>query len=268
MEVQSERMRLPSGQQLVELFLQKHGNPDSTGWAPKRRFRFNFFTPADIYEATVENCIIPGVSWLDVGGGHQLFPENPQLAHSLVSRCSNVTAVDPSDNVHRNQFVHTKHQCLLEHFQTTEQFDIATMRMVVEHVANPAAFIDALSDLLKPGGIAIVFTVNAWSPITMISRFLPFGLHHPIKRMFWGGEEEDTFPVQYKMNTRKILNKHFATAGFEEAAFAKLDDLSTFGRFRILNYGELLAWKLFHSLGLNYPENCLLGIYKKRLIAP
>ena len=93
--------------------------------------------------------------------------------------------------------------------------------MVVEHVANPTAFVDALSCLLKPGGMAIVLTVNAWSPITLISRFLPFGLHHPIKRLFWGGEEEDTFPVQYKMNTRKILFKHFAKAGFEETVFAK-----------------------------------------------
>lgn len=264
MESQTKQPQLPTYEQLVELFLQKHGKPESTGWAPRRRFRFKYFFPADIYEATVNNCVLPGYSWLDVGGGHQLLPENAALARKLVARCSQVTAVDPSENVLRNDFVNVRHQCLLEQFETNEQFDIATIRMVVEHVSDPPAFVGALSKLVKPGGVAIVLTVNAFSPLTLASRIVPFAFHHRIKQLFWGGEEEDTFPVQYKMNTRNKLMKLFTTGGLEEIAFSKLDDLSTFGCFKFMNYVELLIWKLFRSVSLTYPENCLIGVYRKR----
>jgi len=56
----------------------------------------------------------------------------------------------------------------------------------------------------------------------------------------------------------------FSAHGFEEAAFAYLDDLSTWLLYRRLNYIEIQAWRLFRALGLPYPENCLLGIYRKR----
>jgi hypothetical protein len=89
-------------------------------------------------------------------------------------------------------------------------------------------------------------------------------VHHPIKQLVWGGEERDTFPVCYRMNTRRALRWVFESAGFQERGFQKLDDLSAFGRFRWLNFGELCAWRLLKSLGFHYPENCLLGIYQRR----
>jgi len=135
--------------------------------------------------------------------------------------------------------------------------------MVAEHVSDPIRVVEALKRLLRPGGKAIILTVNLWSPITVVSRFTPFGLHHPVKKLFWGGEEKDTFPVQYKMNTRKELRLLFEQQGFRESDFAYLDDLSTFGRFKHLNYVEIFAWRFFRGLRISYPENCLLGVYQK-----
>jgi hypothetical protein len=89
-------------------------------------------------------------------------------------------------------------------------------------------------------------------------------MHHPIKSRIWGGSEEDTFPVRYLMNTRSTLRQLFEQAGFQEAAFAKLDDLTAFGRFRLLNIAELVAWKALNRLGIPYAENCLLGVYERR----
>jgi hypothetical protein len=106
-------------------------------------------------------------------------------------------------------------------------------------------------------------TVNLRSPITVVSRLTPFWAHYRIKRLFWGGEERDTFPVQYRMNTRPVLRRWFEQHGFREAAFTRLDDLSTFGRFRYLNAAELRIWRVFRRMGIAYPENCLLGIYER-----
>lgn len=255
---------LPTKPELEALFLLKHGSLKTVGWAPRRRFRFGYFFPTDVYECLIGKLVVPGITWLDVGGGNAIFPENPRLAQELASRCAKVVAVDPSENVLQNKFVHESHRCLLEDYQTSEQFDLATMRMVVEHVSKPKEFVSALAKLVKPGGTAVVFTVNRRSPITALSWMIPFRLHHPIKKLFWGGEEEDTFPVQYLMNTRAELRTQFEQAGFEEFEFAQPDDLSMFYRFRWLNYCEFKVWSGFRRLGIRYPENCLLGAYRRR----
>jgi hypothetical protein len=65
------------------------------------------------------------------------------------------------------------------------------------------------------------------------------------------------------MNTRRQLARLFSAAGFREAHFAYLDDCRLLARFRFLNLCELAAWRLWKTLGLKYPENCLLGVYER-----
>jgi 2-polyprenyl-3-methyl-5-hydroxy-6-metoxy-1,4-benzoquinol methylase len=253
-----------SSSDLETVFQKKYGEPQSTGWSPKRRFRFGYYLPADVYEAAVAKYVADSCTWLDVGGGRAIFPDNPALATELVARCAKVVAVDPSDNVHENTFVNERVQVHLEDYKPSTQFDLATLRMVVEHVSQPKLFVEALARLVRSAGNVVLFTVNRWAPVSLVSRTLPFNFHHPIKRFFWGGEKEDTFPVHYKMNTRVALKRLFEEAGFVEESFCKLDDLSVFGRYGWINYLDLCVWKALHSLGLSYPENCLLAVYRKR----
>jgi 2-polyprenyl-6-hydroxyphenyl methylase/3-demethylubiquinone-9 3-methyltransferase len=51
------------------------------------------------------------------------------------------------------------------------QFDLITCVEVVEHVANPAAFVNALARRLAPGGLLVMSTPNAtgWSKLMMIT---------------------------------------------------------------------------------------------------
>jgi len=255
---------LPSADALARLRLQKYGTADRMPWLIARRHRFGYALPADVYEGLVDSLVKPGMTWLDVGGGHDIFAHNPGLGRTLAARCGRIVAVDPSPNVLKNTFVHEAVQCLLEDFKTTETFDVATMRMVVEHVSQPESFTGALSRLVRPGGLVVVFTVNLWSPVTIVSRAIPFKFHHALKRYFWGGEEDDTFPTSYLMNTHASLKRHFEQAGFSEELFAKADDLSVFGHFRSLGYLELLGWRALHAVGLPYPERNLLAVYRRR----
>ncbi len=254
---------LPSPAELQNLFLWKYGRLDEVGWAPRRRFRFAYYHPADVYEAFVARLVTPGCEWIDIGGGHSIFPENPRLSHHLAARSGHVVAVDPSENVHDNSYVHERVQCRIEEYEPGRQFDLATFRMVVEHVDQPEKVVRAVRRLLRPGGTVVLLTVNARSPITLISRLTPHSWHAPIKRLFWGGEDKDTFPVQYKMNSRDVLRRLFESHGFEEVTFAHLDDLSTWAAFKSFGYLELLAWRMLRALGCAYPENCLLGAYRK-----
>jgi SAM-dependent methyltransferase len=252
----------PSPADICCVFLDKHGSKGQLGWSPARRLKAGYYLPAEIYEATVAKHAFPGCTWIDVGGGHSLFPENRNLALTLAKRCTAVVAVDPDPAVHDNVAATETHRCIIEEYRGDRRFDLATFRMVVEHVVDPDRVVRALSELMRPGAAVIVLTVNRWSPISIASRLLPFALHHPIKRLFWGGEERDTFPVQYRMNTRAALRGVFQRRGFREIAFAYLDDLSTFGQFKRLGSWELAVWSRFAQAGIVYPENCLLGIYQ------
>src|SRR3954470_10609249 len=85
----------PSRDALDTLFRAKYGDLAQTGWSPRRRYQNGYFLPADIYEAVVAQLVTPGCRWIDVGGGHNIFPENPGLATQLVARTSRTVAVDP-----------------------------------------------------------------------------------------------------------------------------------------------------------------------------
>jgi SAM-dependent methyltransferase len=251
-------------EELRGLVAQKHGDPATAGWGVRRRHRFGFFTPDDHYEALVRRFVEPGTRWLDVGGGTSVFPHNAALAGELSQRAALLVGVDPSANIHNNRFVHGRVQSAIEEYQSSHRFDLATLRMVVEHIVDPRQVMQALRTLVVPGGRVIIFTVNKWSPISLMSKATPFGLHHPLKKRFWGGEEKDTFPVQYLLNTRRDLRAAFHRGGFEESAFMYLDDLATFSQFRALNWMELQAWRILRALRLRYPETCLLGVYRHR----
>lgn len=248
---------------LRAVFRLKYGDPGTVGPGPARRLRFGYFTPDDYYETVVNRLVIPGCRWLDVGGGRDVFPSNPELARQLATRCGRLVGVDPSPNVHENPFVHERHESFIENFRSDEPFDLLTLRMVAEHITQPGDAMAAMARLLKPGGRVVIYTIHKFTPVSVVAWVVPFCLHHPIKRRVWHTEDKDTFPVAYRMNTRRDLRRLAAAHGLAEERFAYLDDCRTFHRFPALNTAELALWKALSAVGLRYPETCLLGVYRK-----
>jgi hypothetical protein len=60
------------------------------------------------------------------------------------------------------------------------------------------------------------------------------------------------------------LQQLLGQGGFQEAFFAHLDDCRTLARFRPLQFVELSLRKVLHACSLRYPENCLLGVYRRQ----
>lgn len=240
----------------------KYGDPPP-GWAPAMRARFGYFTPDDVYESLVDKLVTPGCRWLDVGCGRDVFPTNRGLARELSRRSATLVGVDPDATIQENPFVHMRVQAPLESFDTTETFDVITARMVVEHVQDPEAFVGQLRRLCAPHGLAVIYTINKWAPVSMLSWLIPFSLHHPVKAMLWGTQEKDTFPVEYRMNTRRTLSSLMQRGGFREQHFEYLDDLRTLARFRWTSRAELVVWKSLKAVRLHYPETCLLAVYQR-----
>jgi SAM-dependent methyltransferase len=254
---------LPTQDDLTRLRARRFRDPSREGWAVRHRLRFQYFLPDDCYAALLDRCVTEETRWLDVGGGACMLPYNKPLARTLGDRCRLLVGVDPSANLDANSYVHERARCVLEEYETDHVFDLATLRMVAEHVQDPPRLVAALGRLLRPGGLAVIYTVDRWSPVTLVSRLVPNHLHHAVKRHIWGGEEKDTFPAFYRMNTHRALRSVFEAAGFRERLFTRLDDCATFGQIRWLNWLELAAWKGLQAAGLRYPESCLLAVYER-----
>jgi SAM-dependent methyltransferase len=241
----------------------KYGPPERMGPAPRLRQRLGYSSPDDWYEAAVFGLVGGTTAWLDVGCGRSVFPFNHAAAKLLSERCRLLVGLDPSDNIHANDLVHERVQCPLEDYVTDRRFDLVTLRMVAEHITDPVGAVVALARLTAIGGRVVIYTVSKWAPATVVSAITPFRLHVAAKRVLWEGNERDTFPTAYRMNTRRELQRLFAAGGFEEESFQHLDDCRVFGRFMLLSRFELFAWKALRSIGLRYPESCILAVFRK-----
>jgi SAM-dependent methyltransferase len=255
---------LPGREDLERIFRLKHGDPAATGWRPRLSYQLGYFTPDDHYEALLDRLVTPDTVWLDVGCGRAIFPENRPLARELTGRCALLVGADPDAAVEENPFAHRKFRGRVEEYAGPERFTLVTLRMVAEHITDPAGAVAALARLTAPGGRVVVYTVNRWSPSPLLTGAVPERLRHALKQRLWGSEERDTFPVAYRMNTRRRLARWFAAGGFRERAFAYLDDCRTLARWKAPHAAELLARRLLRAAGdLHYPENCLLGVYER-----
>lgn len=126
-----------------------------------------------------------GKSALDVGCGAGL------LAEPLARMGAEVTALDAAPELIAAARDHAAGQGLAIDYRAigvehvTGQFDLVTAMEVVEHVADPRAFLASLAARLAPGGLLILSTPNrtAWSKlltITLAEGFgrIPRGTHH------------------------------------------------------------------------------------------
>jgi SAM-dependent methyltransferase len=95
--------------------------------------------------------------------------------------------------------------------------DLAVSDFVLEHVAEPEAFVRELARTLKPGGMFLARTISRTSPLSAVARIVP-NHHHAdaVAHLQPGREAHDVFPTSYKMNTRKDLTRLF-DADFEWA---------------------------------------------------
>ena len=97
-------------------------------------------------------------------------------------------------------------------------FDVISSAWVLEHVRSPERFLGEVGRLLKPGGLAVVMSINSLHYVTLLSRMLalvPHGLTQWIVQRLYGRPSHDTFPTYYRLNTRATVLRQANKAGFE-----------------------------------------------------
>ena len=114
---------------------------------------------------------LEGKQALDVGCGAG------RLAEPLARLGAKVTAIDAAPELIAAAQDHARGQQLEIDYRAAAveeiegKFDLVTALEVIEHVADPAAFLKAIAARLAPGGLLILSTPNrtAWSRLMMIT---------------------------------------------------------------------------------------------------
>ena len=129
-----------------------------------------------------------GLRLLDIGCGGGLLSEPMARLGATVVGADAAPRNIPVAQIHARQsgleidYRHTTAEALAD---AGEQFDVVLNMEVIEHVADPAAYLTACQQLLKPGGLMICSTLNrnaksfamAIVGAEWIMRWLPKGTH-------------------------------------------------------------------------------------------
>ena len=148
---------------------------------------------------------LEGKTALDVGCGAGL------LAEPLARLGAAVTGIDAAPELIAVAREHSAAQGLAIDYRAGDvqqldgSFDLVTCMEVIEHVADPAAFLDALARRLAPGGLLIMSTPNA----TSWSRLMTITIGEGFGRIPKGTHDFDKFITPERM---KVL---MSNAGLE-----------------------------------------------------
>jgi SAM-dependent methyltransferase len=102
--------------------------------------------------------------------------------------------------------------------------DLVVSDYTFEHVATPGHAAEELHRVLKPGGWICARTPNRWGYIAIGARAVPNERHiEVLRRLQPTKRPEDTFPTEYRLNTRSAIRKYFPADRFELAAMYTWD---------------------------------------------
>ena len=160
---------------------------------------------------------------VDIGCGRGIGTSADLFAR-LRPDCDELIGVEPDQSIEPAPGVFTAfHRSTFEECEIPDgSVDIAFSCMVMEHVADPAAFMSRLYRALRPGGKYIFMTVNGAHYFAIISNALRrLGMDEQVLRLVRGSQSVDSYhyPTAYRFNDPACISQVCRSCGFAEPRF-------------------------------------------------
>jgi SAM-dependent methyltransferase len=165
---------------------------------------------------------------LDIGCGHGIG-RSMELSQLVAAEVDELWGLEPDPTA-------TPPGGIFQHYQNApmetadlprEHFDLAYSFMVMEHVAAPQEFVQAVHRCLRPGGTYLFITVNSAHYFTIAAKTMKrLRIDEAMLRILRGRQEvaEYHYPVQYRFNRPAVIDRSARGIGFEPPEYAFLEE--------------------------------------------
>jgi SAM-dependent methyltransferase len=233
-------------------------------WALERWIAPGTESSQNHYARIVKARVTSTTRWLELGCGHQLWPDwiPGQLDTARSARF--LVGLDPDgDSLRRNPVLRHRVVGLRLPFRDGS-FNLVTANMVFEHLENPGAVLADIRRVLTPDGVCIFHTANSLYWQSAVGRYLP----QPVKNvLIWlseGREARDVYPAHYRINTARTIETLLRQAGFT-AEDVIMVNTSSAGRIMLLGpfvVLELLWIRLTRRATLSHHRSDIIAIIR------
>jgi SAM-dependent methyltransferase len=182
------------------------------------------------YFAKLDEAVRPGVRWLDIGCGRQVFPpwirNYLEIEQRIVTRAGEFVGIDPDrEALEHNKLPMIKHHGSADQIPEPDgSFDLITANMVAEHIEDPAQVLNEVSRLLKPGGQFLMHTPNVLFPATLAAAAIPFKLRQHIAAWLERRPVATVYPTWYRINSCATIRKLATESGLDVPVISRIED--------------------------------------------
>lgn len=214
----------------------------------------------EAFRQRVLAVIQPDQKMLDFGAGAGIVRQ--MNFKGLVAM---VCGVDPDERVTENPYLDEGKVGLGESLPYPDNtFDIVIADNVLEHLANPMLVFSEVNRVLKPGGRFLFKTPNRWHYMPLIAQLTPTRFHKFFNKKR-GRAFDDTFPTQYRVNSKGDIAKMAKQTGFTIGTIEMIEGRPEYLRFSVPTYivGWLYERFVNSSCIFSFARVVLIGNLKK-----
>lgn len=213
----------------------------------------------EVYRGVIDGYVREDTRVLDIGCGHG------DVLRDIYARTPHTYGVDPdADALKLNTIIRHTQVCTAESLPFEDNFfDLAVSAFVLEHLADPVSSFREIHRVLKPGGKAVFLTPNTWNYNVWIIRAIPNRFHDFLTRRLYRRQQHDTFPVRYRVNSARRVDRTLLPLGFHNVQLIFNGDPTYISFNQPLFKFACLLEALLDRPALQCARVHLIGIYEK-----
>lgn len=208
--------------------------------------------------------------WLEAGCGRQLIPnwmaEAEKQAQELTMRCAVAVGVDADErSVRANRALRSKAVSRVEKLPFADgSFTLVSANMVLEHLADPGAFLAEAHRVLQEGGALVFHAPNRLSYRALVARMLPQRVKVWLANLLHARGEAEIYPSLYRLNTPAAITKNAQRRGFVVAKLKLVETTAETAALGPLALPELIAIQLLRLEPLKAFRANIIGVLVKK----